>query len=216
MSYTIRQVYQRLRKHHGPQDWWPGDSPFEIMVGAILTQNTAWSNVEKAITNLKSADCLDAGKIVEMPHEQLAELLRPSGYFNIKARRLKAFCQWLLDEGGEQTVRRYDTDVMRKKLLSVHGVGPETADDMVLYAFDRPVFVIDAYTRRIFSRLGLFSGDESYEDLRRAFESRLKGDADLYNEYHALIVLHGKDICKVKPRCDECVLTTRCGYISNR
>lgn len=216
MSYTIRQVYQRLRKHHGPQDWWPGDSPFEIMVGAILTQNTAWSNVEKAIDNLKAAECLDATSIVDMPQEELAGLLRPSGYFNIKTRRLKAFCQWLLDEGGEKKVSRYDTDVMRQKLLSVHGVGPETADDMVLYAFDRPVFVIDAYTRRIFSRLGLFSGDEGYEELRQAFESRLKGDSDLYNEYHALIVLHGKDICKVRPNCDDCVLTTGCQYISNR
>jgi endonuclease-3 related protein len=215
MSLTIRQVYRRLLKHHGNQHWWPADSPFEVMVGAILTQNTAWLNVEKAIDNLKAADCLDPQQIVARPHDELAELLRPSGYFNIKTRRLQAFCQWLLDEGGEHRLREHDTVLMRDKLLSVYGIGPETADDMVLYAFGRPVFVIDAYTRRLFSRLGIVSGDETYESLRRTFESRLDGDADLYNEYHALIVLHGKDICKVKPRCESCCLAEKCHYISS-
>ncbi|MCW8963991.1 MAG: endonuclease III domain-containing protein [Gammaproteobacteria bacterium] len=214
MSYTIRQVYQHLLKHHGSQDWWPGDTPFEIMVGAILTQNTAWSNVEKAIANLKVADCLDAATIVALPHDDLAEMLRPSGYFNIKTRRLQAFCEWLLAQGGEQAVAEYDTEAMRDALLEVYGVGPETADDIVLYAFHRPVFVIDAYTRRIFSRLGIISGDEGYEELRGRFESTLKGKAKLYNEYHALIVMHGKDVCRVKPRCHACVFTDKCSYIS--
>jgi endonuclease-3 related protein len=212
MALTFRQVYQRLRKQHGEQDWWPGDSPFEIMVGAILTQNTAWSNVEKAINNLKTAKCLDARKIIELEHDQLAEMVRPSGYFNIKAKRLRAFCQWLLEQGGESLIEQYETEAMRHALLAVYGIGPETADDIVLYAFNRPVFVIDAYTRRIFSRLGLIDGGEGYETLRTMFQSRLKGNADLYNEYHALIVMHGKDICRVKPRCEQCGLENQCLY----
>jgi endonuclease-3 related protein len=211
---TIKQVYQRLLKHYGEQDWWPGDSPFEIMVGAILTQNTAWSNVEKAITNLKMAKCLNAEKIINKPHAELAELLRPSGYFNVKAKRLQAFCEWLVSQGGEKAVARHETNAMREALLGVHGVGPETADDILLYAFDRPVFVVDAYTRRLFSRLGIVNGDEKYEDLRQLFQSTLKGDAAIYNAYHALIVLHGKDICKVKPRCDQCILDKKCQYIN--
>ncbi len=212
MAYNLRQVYQRLRRQHGEQQWWPGDTPFEIMVGAILTQNTAWTNVEKAINNLKAADCLQAETIADCQHEQLAELIRPSGYFNIKTRRLQAFCQWLVSQGGEQAVARLETEILREQLLDVHGVRPETADDMVLYAFKRPVFVIDAYTRRIFSRLGLIGGDEKYEDLRKRFEKSLGMDAELFNEYHALIVIHGKDICRVKPRCDECNLSARCSH----
>jgi len=186
------------------------------MVGAILTQNTAWSNVEKAIANLKQAGCLKAKAIINTPHDELAKLLRPSGYFNIKTKRLKAFCEWLLAQGGEKAVARFETGEMREALLSVYGVGPETADDIILYAFERPVFVIDAYTRRLFSRLGIVSGEENYEALRQLFESTLKADTALYNEYHALIVMHGKDICRVKPRCDECVLAKKCVYISER
>lgn len=216
MALSFRQVYQRLHKQHGEQDWWPGDTPFEIMVGAILTQNTAWTNVEKAIRNLKAASCLDPKKIVGLQHGQLAELVRPSGYFNIKARRLRAFCEWLLSQGGVAKLGRLNTPVLREKLLSVYGVGPETADDMLLYAFNRPVFVIDAYTRRIFSRLGLLQGDETYETLRHLLESKLKADAALYNEYHALIVMHGKDICKTRPLCAQCRLSDRCTYISQR
>jgi len=185
------------------------------MVGAILTQNTAWSNVEKAIANLRAANCLNASAITDMSHDELAALLRPSGYFNIKAKRLRAFCEWLLAQGGEQAVARHETAAMREALLKVYGVGPETADDIVLYAFERPVFVIDTYTRRIFSRLGVISGDEDYEALRDLFESTLTGEAKLYNEYHALIVMHGKDVCKVKPQCHECVLADKCAYISN-
>jgi len=214
MSLTFRQVYQRLLKQHGGQKWWPGDSPFEIMVGAILTQNTAWTNVERAIANLKAEGCLDAGRIVSLDHETLAGLLRPSGYFNIKAKRLRAFCEWFLQQGDEHRLEQYETEAMRQALLKVHGIGPETADDIVLYAFNRPVFVIDAYTRRIFSRLGLIDGDEKYETLRMLFQSKLEADADLYNEYHALIVMHGKAICRTKPDCDHCRLADQCIYIS--
>ena len=215
MALNLRQVYRHLLKQHGKQDWWPGDSPFEIMVGAVLTQNTAWTNVEKAIANLKADNSLDAAKIAAMDHDHLAQLLKPSGYFNIKARRLRALCEWLLKQGGEQALSRHATRELRQMLLQVHGVGPETADDIVLYAFERPVFVIDAYTRRIFSRLGIVEGSEGYETLRHMFESGLQGDAMLYNEYHALIVMHGKDICRVKPRCEQCHMAAKCTYISD-
>jgi len=203
-------VYRRLSAAHGPQRWWPGDSAFEIMVGAVLTQNTAWTQVEKAIGNLKAANALSAEAIVSAPHRRLAGWLRPSGYFNIKARRLRAFCEWLLGNGGVRRLGRLPTDRLRDSLLRVHGIGPETADDILLYAFGRPVFVIDAYTRRIFSRLGLIAGDEKYETLRLAFESRLERDARLYNEYHALIVRHAKEYCRPHPHCTQCVISDFC------
>lgn len=203
-------VYRRLHTAYGTQRWWPGDSAFEIMVGAVLTQNTAWSNVEKAIAKLKAAKALTPEAIARASHRRLAAWLKPSGYFNVKAQRLRALCEWLLREGGVRRIARWPTDRLRHALLAVHGVGPETADDILLYAFHRPVFVIDAYTRRIFARLGLIRGDEDYEALRQLFESRLGADVPLFNEYHALIVAHGKDICRPRPRCADCALTTRC------
>ena len=207
---TLRQVYRRLLSAHGPQHWWPGGSRFEIMVGAVLTQNTAWTNVEKAIANLKNAKALTPEAIVKAPHRQLAGWLKPSGYFNIKAKRLKAMCRWLVERGGVRALARLDTHDLRHGLLNVNGIGPETADDIVLYAFERPVFVIDAYTRRIFRRLGHIRGDEGYETLRHRFENTLGPDVPAFNEYHALIVAHGKDICRVKPRCAQCTLTRVC------
>lgn len=205
-------IYKSLYKHYGPQQWWPGDSPFEIMVGAVLTQNTAWSNVEKAINNLKQVDALNPESIAGAHHKRLAKWLKPSGYFNIKAKRLRAFCRWYLDQGGIKALAKYPTNELRDKLLAVHGIGPETADDILLYAFDRPVFVIDAYTRRIFGRLGLVAGDEHYEELRQLFEQGLRNDVPMYNEYHALIVVHGKGICKTRPLCDQCCLSKHCSY----
>ncbi len=206
----IKRTYNILFKQYGPQHWWPGDTPFEIMVGSVLTQNTAWTNVEKAINNLKQANALSAETILSTHHARLAKWLRPSGYFNIKAKRLKNFCQWYVEQGGFKSLSKLDTKRLREQLLSVNGVGPETADDIMLYAFERPVFVIDAYTRRIFSRIGAVSGEESYEELRQIFEKALKPDVALYNEYHALIVKHGKDICRSRPRCDQCCLTGVC------
>ena len=180
------------------------------MVGAILTQNTAWTNVEKALANLVVHDKLSAKAIVATRKDHLANWLRPSGYFNVKAERLKNFCSWYIGSGGFTALSRLDSDVLRDALLSVQGVGPETADDILLYAFERPVFVIDAYTRRLFSRLGFIAGDEAYEDLRLACENSLDADAALYNEFHALIVLHAKTICRVRPRCDDCRLRVHC------
>ena len=180
------------------------------MVGAILTQNTAWTNVEKAIANLVKHDKLSPEAIIAARRDHLANWLRPSGYFNVKAERLKNFCRWYVEAGGFDALSKLDTGTLRDTLLSVNGVGPETADDILLYAFGRPVFVIDAYTRRLFSRLGLIVGDVAYEDLRLACEDRLSVDAGLYNEFHALIVLHGKTICRVRPRCGDCVLRQNC------
>lgn len=206
----VRRVHRDLLRVHGAQHWWPGDTPFEIMVGAVLTQNTAWTNVERAIANLKAAGALTPAAIVAAHPKRLAAWLKPSGYFNIKARRLKAFCRWLLEQGGEIALATRDTQDLRAALLDVYGVGPETADDILLYAFARPVFVIDAYTRRLFGRLGLIAGTEPYEDLRAAFERALGPDLALFNELHALIVAHAKDICRPKPRCDSCCLARRC------
>jgi endonuclease-3 related protein len=207
---SLLTVFDLLLTTHGPQHWWPGGTPFEIMVGAILTQNTAWTNVEKAIANLVTHGKLSAEAIVAASKDHLANWLRPSGYFNVKAERLKNFCRWYVDSGGFTALSVWDTDVLRNALLSVNGVGPETADDILLYAFDRPVFVIDAYARRLFSRLGFIAGDEAYEDLRLACEGRLASDAGLYNEFHALIVVHAKTICRVRPRCGDCMLRVNC------
>jgi len=210
---TLQWVYERLYGHFGPQHWWPGDSPFEVMVGAILTQNTAWNNVEKAIINLKANGALSPEAILATPHERLADWLRPSGYFNIKAERLQGFCRWFQEAGRLPRLARLQTKALRHALLSVRGVGPETADDMLLYAFNRPVFVIDAYTRRLFSRLGLISGEEGYETLRAQLEDHFGRGAEqvpLYNEYHALIVAHAKDFCRKRPLCKGCPLARRC------
>lgn len=207
---TLNAVYHLLYDTYGPQHWWPGETPFEVMVGAILTQNTAWTNVEKAIANLVSHNRLDAGKIVATRKDHLANWLRPSGYFNVKTERLKNFCRWYLEKGGFRALSRMDTAQLRVALLSVNGVGPETADDMLLYAFERPVFVIDAYTRRLFVRLGLFNGNESYDTMRVDIESILGPETVLFNEYHALIVRHAKEVCRVRPRCGNCVLLDCC------
>jgi len=212
----LRQLYDRLHKAYGPQHWWPADTPFEVMVGAVLTQNTAWNNVEKAIINLKTHHHLDAEAIAKASHTQLAHWLKPSGYFNIKAKRLQNFCRWYLAQGGYDALNRLDTLALRKALLAVNGIGPETADDIVLYAFHRPVFVIDAYTRRLLTRLGLIEGDESYEELRAFCENglaRVDGKAQVFNEYHALIVMHAKVACKKRPLCDICAIERHCPKI---
>ncbi len=215
-AVTLMTVYEALYQTYGPQDWWPGDSAFEVMVGAVLTQNAAWVNVEQAINNLKRAGALSPEQIVDSHPRRLAAWLRPSGYFNVKARRLRALCKWILDQGGIKPIGKLPTQELRQALLAVHGIGPETADDILLYAFGRPVFVIDAYTRRIFTRLGMIAGDESYETLRQWFESELARDVRLFNEYHALIVMHGKDNCRPRPVCKDCCLANRCPALSGQ
>lgn len=200
----LMAVYQRLLEAYGAMDWWPADTTFEVMVGAILTQNTAWTNVEKAITNLRLANCLTLESILASTDDTLAQLIRPSGYFNIKAKRLKNLCLWLSENGGEAKLAPVDTDTLRTSLLEVNGVGPETADDILLYAFERPVFVIDTYTRRLFTKLGLIEGSESYETLRQTIEAELEPDVSLFNQYHALIVRHAKEKCLKNSDCRHC------------
>lgn len=205
---TLEQIFRRLEKRYGPTHWWPGDSPFEIAVGAILTQNTAWGNVERAITNLKCAGLLGPAAIARCPEPSLHEALRPSGYFRIKTRRLRAFCEFLLQRYGGDMARlaARPLDELRPELLAVEGIGPETADDILLYACDKPVFVVDAYTRRILSRHGLCSPQERYETLQALFERSLPADVRLFKEYHGLLVYTGKDYCRRRPRCEECPL----------
>ncbi|MGY8814755.1 MAG: endonuclease [Gammaproteobacteria bacterium] len=200
----LLSLYQRLFDVYGPQNWWPANSPFEVIVGAVLTQNTSWTNVEKAIINLKKNGLLSLEVINKLDHNSLAEVIRPSGYFNIKAKRLKHLCEWITLQGGMDALQSYPTDEFRKSLLEVNGIGPETADDILLYAFNRPVFVIDTYTRRLLKNLKLIKGDEAYEILRSEFEDNLQADYQMYNEYHALIVRHAKEKCVSTPDCLHC------------
>jgi len=204
--------YRRLLSAYGAQHWWPAETPFEVMVGAVLTQNTAWGNVEQAIAGLKQVLELTPERLLTLTEQQLAGYIRPSGYFNVKARRLRNLCQFIVQQGGESALRLQPTDRLRDALLSVNGVGPETADDILLYAFERPVFVIDAYTRRLFSRLGLIEGSERYEQLRQGVEAEFGPDVEAFNEFHALIVRHAKRHCAVRPRCEGCCI--RCSCIS--
>ena len=213
---TAKSVYRRLLGAYGPQGWWPAESPFEVVVGAVLTQNAAWTNVEYALGHLRAADALSPEAILALSEERLGALIRPSGYFNVKAARLQAVCRFLVEHGGIEALRPWGTGALRDAFLGVHGIGRETADDIVLYAFHRPVFVIDAYTRRVFERLGLFAGDERYETLRRAFERALGNDVPVYQEYHGLLVRHCKEACHVRPRCDRCCLRSRCPYGRDR
>ncbi len=209
---SLAAVFDRLLAAYGAQSWWPADSAFEVMIGAVLTQNTAWVNVEKALMRLRDTVAFEADAIVALAPDVLAAAIRPAGYFNVKARRLQAFCAWLQAQGGIEGLAGRPTAALRTDMLAVHGVGPETADDMLLYALERPVFVVDAYTRRTFSRLGRISGDESYEEIRALFEEELPARTDLFKEYHALIVTHGKEVCRPRPRCDACCLRHDCQH----
>ena len=205
-----RQVYATLDTAYGPQGWWPAQTPFEVMVGAVLTQNTAWTNVERALERLTGRCPLTAESILALDEAALADALKPSGYFNVKARRLRSFCQAFVDAGGLTGLAALDTPALRHRLLAIAGVGPETADDILLYAFHRPVFVVDAYTRRVFTRLGLLHDDAGYEAIRAAFETALGPDVPCFNAYHALIVRHGKEVCRTRPRCETCCLSAEC------
>jgi len=212
ITQKLTHIYNLLLKRLGPQHWWPGETPFEVCVGAILTQNTNWQNVEKALANLKREKLLSPRSLHRLPKEELARLIKPSGYFNIKAERLRHFLKFLVEDnqGSLKRVFAGELPEIRKKLLEVKGIGPETADSMILYAGEQPIFVIDAYTKRIFSRLGLCKEDVSYHDLQSFFMNSLSHDTALYNEYHALLVMLGKDTCKPRPRCEGCPLEKIC------
>lgn len=204
----VLEYYEALFTAFGPQGWWPGETPIEVAIGAILTQNTAWTNVEKAIANIKSAEALSEGALRKLPEKDLAALIRPAGYFNIKAKRLKFFLNHIFDNhGGLKRFLSVPQDKLRTELLSINGIGPETADSISLYAAGTPEFVVDAYTRRIFSRHGFFGEDASYDEIKALFIANLPKDSAVFNEYHALIVKTAKDYCKKKePLCENCPL----------
>ena len=208
MSNTLRQVFERLFDAFGPQHWWPGESPLEIMIGAVLTQNTSWKNVEHAVQNLRDAAALRARLLHEMSLDELSELIRPAGYYNVKARRLKNLMALLVDEYGGSTDEMFSDqrDHLRQRLLSVNGIGPETADSIVLYAAGLPSFVVDTYTARVLKRHGWVEPDADYYAIKDYFESRLEADVPLFNEYHALLVHVGKQFCGKTPKCQHCPL----------
>ncbi|MDA8216878.1 MAG: endonuclease [Dehalococcoidales bacterium] len=205
-------VYERLLTQFGPQHWWPAETPFEVVIGAILTQSTAWANVARAIASLKAAAALTPAALSAQDEDELATLIRPSGYFRVKARKVKAFVATLDREYGGELARLFalPTPALRERLLAIYGVGPETADSICLYAAQRPLFVVDAYTRRIGSRLGLVAPDVTYAALQALFMESLAPDVALYNEYHALLVCHGKNVCRPRPDCPRCVLADLC------
>lgn len=206
--HILLDIFEKLHQRYGPQYWWPGQTRFEIIVGAILTQNTNWGNVEKAIINLKNAECLSPEKLHALGVDQLAQLIRPAGYFNIKAQRLKNFLDWLFEkhDGSLEGVEQMSLYDLRQELLNIKGIGPETADSICLYAFEKPIFVVDAYTGRIFGRHQLIENPATYEDIQNLFQSNLENDVKLFNEYHALLVRLGKEHCKPRPRCEDCPL----------
>ena len=205
-------VYSRLRRAYGHAGWWPARTAFEVCVGAILTQNTAWSNVEKALAVLRARGLVSCSSLRRVPVSRLGALIRSSGVFRVKARRLRAFLDFLHLQYGDKVagMRAEEPLVLRRKLLAVHGIGPETADAIALYAAGQPLFVVDAYTRRVFARLGMLAGGETYDEVQRVFMEALPRDAALYNDYHAQIVRLAKETCRVRPRCEACPLVRVC------
>ncbi len=209
MPRRLSLIYQKLHSFFGSQHWWPADTPFEVMVGAILTQNTNWLNVEKAINNLKEHNLLNPQTLYRLSHKRLASLIRPAGYYNVKAKRLKSFLRFFIEHygGNVKKMSGIDTSYLRQQLLSVNGIGPETADSILLYALNRPTFVVDAYTKRVLLRHRLIDEDAGYDKIQNLFMKNLKMGVRLFNEYHALLVKLGKEFClKNKARCEICPL----------
>ena len=208
LKRILNDIYRRLFDRYGPQHWWPAGEPFEVIIGAILTQSAAWTNVEKAILNLKNAGKLSPDAIRRLPEQELAGLIYPCGYYNIKARKLKAFIKWFGEKYDDSLEKLFKNNIerTRRELLDVYGIGEETADSIILYAGNKPVFVIDAYTRRIISRMGLAPHNNTYSDYQQLFMNYLQPDAALFNEYHALLVRLGKETCRTHPSCGNCCL----------
>ena len=208
----LEDVFGRLLARYGPQHWWPADSPFEVMVGAVLTQATAWTNVERAISRVKDADALSPAAMRGMETDALAALIYSSGFYNAKAQRLKALVEFLGDAYGDDidAMRQENGERLRRELLAVRGIGEETADAILLYALGKPSFVIDAYTRRLFGRLGILPQSETYSAYQRMFSNSLPPDTALFAEYHALIVEHCKEACLTTPVCEGCCLREIC------
>jgi endonuclease-3 related protein len=211
MRGKLNLIYRRLYSFFGPQHWWPADNPFEVMVGAILTQNTNWQNAERAIGNLKKHGLLNPRKLYRLPPKRLATFIMPAGYYNIKARRLKNFLIFLFRsyKGKIKNMSLQDKGELRSALLSVNGIGPETADSILLYALDKPVFVVDAYTKRMLLRHRIIDQGADYSQIQNLFMKNLKNNVRLFNEYHALLVRLGKEYClKTRPRCTTCPLNS--------
>ena len=212
MQASLMQIFQALLDSYGPRHWWPAETPFEVCVGAILTQNTNWGNVEKAIANLKRANLLSPEGVRDVPAPELAEIIRPAGYYNVKSLRLKDFVSYLWQryDGSLDRIFAGDWRELREELLGVRGIGRETCDSILLYAGEKPTFVVDAYTKRLLSALGLISEKAGYEEMRGLFMANLPADVKLFNEYHALIVQHCKEHCRKKPSCPGCGLHVSC------
>ena len=212
LKTRLLEIFHLLLARYGPLHWWPAESPFEVCVGAVLTQNTNWGNVERAVAGLKEEGLLSPAALRDVDLERLAVVIRSAGFFNIKSARLKDFVLWLFSrhEGSLERMFSGDWRKLRSELLAVRGIGPETCDSILLYAGNKPSFVVDAYTRRLFSRLGLIPVAAVYEDIRAMFMDNLSADVELFNEYHALIVEHCKRCCRTKPRCSDCPLQIGC------
>lgn len=208
MKSTLLNGFDLMLESFGPRHWWPGETPFEVMVGAILTQNTNWKNVERAISNLKSANVLTPHKLNKLGHAELSNLIKPAGYFRVKSVRLKNFIKYFVEkyDGDVSAMAEVDLPMLREELLSVNGIGPETADSILLYALNKPIFVVDAYTKRILLRHSLCAEEDLYHDIQSIFMDGLSEDINLFNEYHALIVETGKNFCKKTPLCGQCPL----------
>ncbi|HPX60948.1 MAG TPA: endonuclease III domain-containing protein [Deltaproteobacteria bacterium] len=212
--HLLLEVFERLLRHFGPLHWWPAETPFEVCVGAILTQNTAWTNVEKAIDGLKNVEVLTPEAIRDVDVQQLAVLIRPSGFFNVKSQRLKVFVNWLFArfDGSLERMFEHDWQRLREELIAVKGIGPETCDSILLYAGAKPSFVVDSYTRRLFHRLGLLPQNAGYNETRDLFMGQLPSGTELFNEYHALIVEQCKQFCRKRPICHVCPLNGLCQF----
>lgn len=204
----IYDIYKKLYRQYGPQNWWPAIDPYEVAVGAVLTQNTAWTNVEKAIAGFKGK--LSPEMVISLSHDELVDIIRPAGYYNSKAKCLFRLTEWYMDYAKKDKNEKGLSQI-REELLAIKGIGKETADSILLYALNLPVFVIDAYTRQLFERLG-YTVPKQYDDMRSAFEGALPVKAEIYNEYHALIVTHCKNACRKKPLCEDCIFINRCRY----
>ncbi len=213
----LLKIYDKLLNHFGNQNWWPADTKFEVIVGAILTQQTSWKNVEKSIKNLKDNNLLEPKKLFRLPVKKLENLIKSSGFFKVKSKRLRNFLEFFIEKYNGNLNRMFELslDDLRKELLTVHGIGPETCDSILLYSGNKLVFVVDAYTLRLCERYPIIKS-EKYEEVKEFFENNLTKDVNLFKEFHALIVELGKNYCKIKPLCEKCPLNKECEYaISN-
>jgi endonuclease-3 related protein len=201
-----------LYSFYGPQHWWPADNWFEVTIGAILTQNTTWKNVERAINNIKLKNLMSPIELYNIDKNKLAQIIKPSGFYNLKSERIKNYLEWLKKYDFEySSIKKKNYNELRQELLNIKGIGKETADSILLYAFNFPVFVVDSYTKRLFNRLG-FELSENYDEIQEFFEITLGKDEKLYNEFHALIVKHSKELCKNNPICADCFLQKKCNF----